>query len=198
MKAQQRATYLTAEELRFAGGSIVDIASVGLPNEPGKLLERPGAARSDFLQRNVMPALGDPDANPLTLQLRRLQDDINHADFKAALLGSDHKLTVFGRREHRLHANRLINLDRFVEPRFDALNGCKIGIVEQQPFTLHDLLRQQVRIDDPDRSSPAFDVGSVVESALAGPVRAGDDPEDWPIRVARRRAHRLPCGAGSP
>src|SRR5207237_849577 len=115
MKAQQRATYLTAEELRFAGGSIVDIASVGLPNEPGKLLERPGAARSDFLQRNVMPALGDPDANPLTLQLRRLQDDINHADFKAELLGSDQMLTVFWLCARGLLANCLIHHTRHEE-----------------------------------------------------------------------------------
>src|SRR5215475_9601457 len=39
-------------------------------------------------------------------------------------------------------------------------------------------LRQDIRVDDPDRASERFDAGVLIGAALARTVRAGDEQED--------------------
>jgi hypothetical protein len=76
-----------------------------------------------------------------------------------------------------------MSLDRSLKPRFDASNGFEICLAEAEPLDVLNTRRQQVGIDDPDRSPESFNIRILVSASLARPIRARDDQKNRRLSV---------------
>jgi hypothetical protein len=70
----------------------------------------------------------------------------------------------------------LICFYRSVEPCFDASDGGEIGIILLELFLLDNLGGQQIGVYDPSRTTPTFNIRTIVERALATAIWTTDYP----------------------
>src|SRR5262245_28307201 len=85
--------------------------------------------------------------------------------------------------ERTVSTPTVVGCDRGLEPGLYPLDRLQIGIVESKPLDVVNALRQDIRVDDPDRASERFDAGVLIGAALARTVRAGDEQEDGRLSV---------------
>src|SRR5690242_18506911 len=83
--------------------------------------------------------------------------------------------------------------DRCFQPAIDTGHSRDIRGAGLQMLYLLDSCRQEVRVDDPDRSAEILDIGVGINAAFARSIWTGDDPEFRPIKLFARhgRASRI-------
>src|SRR5439155_15664361 len=86
-------------------------------------------------------------------------------------------------REHGLDADRLVSIDRRIEPTLYALYRCQVRIFEWQPLRFRNAAREEIGIDNPDGSSKVLNVRLIVGRAFSRAIRAGENPENRPLIV---------------
>lgn len=117
-----------------------------------------------------MTTLFNPLLDPLKLKLGCSKDEVDKANFKPALAREPDQRTIFPSGQDCFHTNRLVNAYRGNQPLMNPVQRHLVRLCDRQVFALNQRHREQVWVDDPDGPTPAFDIRSTIEAALAAAV----------------------------
>lgn len=114
-----------------------------------------------------MPAFSDALLDALQLLFDAIQKNIDQVDFEIMAACEFDQSPILPAGQYGFDANGLMHPDRGIQPCFNALNRCQIGIEQRQLFSFLQPGSQQVWIDDPYRTVKSDKVIATVSGTLA-------------------------------